>query len=124
MRAGQLELTVGFSPDGVDSVARRLTTEDDGWTVDGASAFIIFNGIATSLCITSCVSPPRKRNLATLVDDRNYRALMDINISFLSTSMVGFECIWTGVFTTLQIGNVFRLPVRTFRVVVDFVGTK
>lgn len=30
---------------------------------------------------------------------------MDIDISFLSTSMIGFECIWTGVFTTLQIGT-------------------
>jgi len=30
---------------------------------------------------------------------------MDIDISFLSTSMIGFECIWTGVFTTLQMGT-------------------
>ena len=87
--------------------AGRLTTEGCGSIVDGASAFIIFNGIATSLCIVSCVSPLHKRNLATFVDDKNYRALMDINISFLSTSMIGFECIWTGVFTTLQMGTYY-----------------
>ena len=29
---------------------------------------------------------------------------MDIDISFFSTSMMGFECIWTGVFTTLHMG--------------------
>lgn len=30
---------------------------------------------------------------------------MEIDISFFSTSMIGFECIWTGVFTTLQMGT-------------------
>ncbi|KAI0006072.1 hypothetical protein BJV74DRAFT_802004 [Russula compacta] len=54
-----------------------------GAHVDGASAFIIFNGITSFLCVTS--------------------ALMDMRISFFSTSMMGFECIWTGIFTTLQI---------------------
>ncbi|KAI9510878.1 hypothetical protein F5148DRAFT_489919 [Russula earlei] len=54
-----------------------------GAHVDGASAFVIFNSIATSLCISS--------------------ALMDVKISSFSTSMVGFEGIWTGVFTMLQI---------------------
>ena len=98
----------------------RLTTEDGGSTVDGASAFIIFNGIATSLCITSCVFPLHKRSLATPVDDRNYRALMDIDILFLSTSMIGFECIWTGVFTTLQIGTPYDCLFTPFGLLIFF----
>jgi len=108
-----------FSSDGVDSVTRYR-----GWcsTVDGASAFMNFNGIATSLCIISCVSPLHKRNPATCVDDEHYRALMDIDISFFSTSMIGFECIWTGVFTTLQMGMFYDYLFAPFRVVSDVVG--
>ncbi|SRR6266403_4129904 len=37
--------------------------------------------------------------------DRNYRALMDMKISFMSTSMIGFECIWISTFMTLQLGS-------------------
>src|SRR5450755_4426816 len=29
---------------------------------------------------------------------------MDMKFSFISTSMIGFECMWTSVFMTLQIG--------------------
>jgi predicted secreted protein len=29
---------------------------------------------------------------------------MDMRISFISTSMIGFECIWTSIFMALQIG--------------------
>ena len=29
---------------------------------------------------------------------------MDVKISFISTSMIGFECMWAGIFMTLQIG--------------------
>ncbi|KAH9966711.1 hypothetical protein BC827DRAFT_691080 [Russula dissimulans] len=54
-----------------------------GAHVDGASVFIIFNSIATCLCIFS--------------------ALMDMEISFFSTSMIGFEGMWIGIFTILQI---------------------
>lgn len=83
---------------------------------------MIFNGIATSLCVISCVSPLHKRNPESCVDDEIYRALMDINVSFFSTSMLGFECIWTGVFTTLQMGMYHDCPVRSFRAVADVVG--
>lgn len=54
-----------------------------GVHVGGASTFIIFNGITTTLCIAS--------------------ALMDMKISFISTSMIGFECMWTSIFMALQI---------------------
>jgi hypothetical protein len=29
---------------------------------------------------------------------------MDMKISFISTSMIGFEYVWTSIFMTLQIG--------------------
>jgi hypothetical protein len=29
---------------------------------------------------------------------------MNMKFSFISTSMIGFECMWTSVFMTLQIG--------------------
>ena len=36
---------------------------------------------------------------------------MDMKISFISTSMIGFECMWTTIFMTLQIGiALFTLP--------------
>ncbi len=33
------------------------------------------------------------------------RALAGIKISSFSTSQVAFECVWTGIFTLLQIGK-------------------
>ena len=52
-----------------DSSRAGRLTEDAGLTVDGASALIIFNGITTSLCITSCVSP-WERKFWPLLHDR------------------------------------------------------
>ncbi|KAH9979857.1 hypothetical protein BGW80DRAFT_1270840 [Lactifluus volemus] len=54
-----------------------------GAHVDGASALVIFTASAMILCIPM--------------------ALADAKIAFFSTSMVGFECVWTGIFTVLQI---------------------
>ena len=34
---------------------------------------------------------------------------MDLRISFISTSMIGFECIWTSIIMTLQIGTLIYL---------------
>ncbi|KAH9981256.1 hypothetical protein BGW80DRAFT_321286 [Lactifluus volemus] len=60
---------------------------------DGSSALLIFNGIAISLCITS--------------------ALMDIKTSSsFSTSTMGFECAWTGIFTCLQIAACISTTLR------------
>lgn len=30
---------------------------------------------------------------------------MDMKISFISTSMIVFECMWAGIFMMLQMGN-------------------
>ncbi|KAI0247469.1 hypothetical protein BJV78DRAFT_915369 [Lactifluus subvellereus] len=72
-----------------------------GARVDG-SALVIFTGSATPLCIAVCVS---RRTTGSLVADRLFlhRALADAKIVSFSTSMVGFECAWTGIFTVLQI---------------------
>jgi hypothetical protein len=42
---------------------------------------------------------------------------MDMRISFISTSMIGFECIWTSIIMTLQIGTLIYLG--SFSSVVD-----
>ena len=34
---------------------------------------------------------------------------MDMRFSFISTSMIGFECIWTSISMTLQIGTLIYL---------------
>lgn len=54
-----------------------------GAHVNGASALLIFTGIATSLCVAA--------------------SLVDVEISSLKASMVGVECLWTGIFSSLQI---------------------
>ncbi|KAI9446416.1 hypothetical protein H4582DRAFT_2165153 [Lactarius indigo] len=51
--------------------------------VNGAPALLIFTSIATSLCIAA--------------------SLVDVKISSLKVSMAGVECLWTGVFSSLQI---------------------
>lgn len=54
-----------------------------GVRVNGASALLIFTSIATSLCIAA--------------------SSVDVKISSLKVSMAGVECLWTGVFSSLQI---------------------
>jgi len=54
-----------------------------GAHVNGASALLIFTGIAMPLCIGA--------------------SLADMKISSLMVSMVGIECFWTGIFASLQI---------------------
>lgn len=54
-----------------------------GANVAGASIFLIFNGIAMCLFVTM--------------------ALTNIRFLSFSTSQVTFECVWTGIFTVLQI---------------------
>ncbi|KAH9043192.1 hypothetical protein EDB85DRAFT_1913970 [Lactarius pseudohatsudake] len=54
-----------------------------GVHVNGASALLIFTSIATSLCIAA--------------------SSVDVRISSLKVSMAGVECLWTGVFSSLQI---------------------
>jgi len=54
-----------------------------GAHVNGAPGLLIFTGIATSLCIIA--------------------SLVDLKISSLKASMVGVECLWTGIFSSLQI---------------------
>jgi hypothetical protein len=34
---------------------------------------------------------------------------MDMRFSFISTSMIGFECVWTSIFMTLQLGTLIYL---------------
>jgi hypothetical protein len=46
---------------------------------------------------------------------------MDMEISFFSTSMIGFEGMWIGIFTILQIGAPGISS--TFWRVADVVGT-
>jgi len=59
-----------------------------GAHVNGASALLIFTGIAMPLCIAA--------------------SLVDVKISSLKVSMVGVECFWTGIFSSLQIaGSIF-----------------
>ncbi|KAH9180594.1 hypothetical protein EDB89DRAFT_1920000 [Lactarius sanguifluus] len=54
-----------------------------GFIVNGAPALLIFTSIATSLCIAA--------------------SSVDVKISSLKVSMAGVECLWTGVFSSLQI---------------------
>ncbi|KAF8274973.1 hypothetical protein EI94DRAFT_14876 [Lactarius quietus] len=54
-----------------------------GAHVNGAPALLIFTGITIPLCIAA--------------------SLADLKLSSLMASMVGIECLWTGIFSSLQI---------------------
>jgi hypothetical protein len=78
--------------------------------VDGASIFLIFNGIVISLSIAMYVStslaPLNNQIIHAQFFFIPFRALAGLKISSFSTSQVAFECAWTGIFTFLQIGTV------------------
>ena len=48
---------------------------------------------------------------------------MDIDILFFSTSMMGFKCVWTGVFTTLQMGMYYDYLFAPFGLNMMFLET-
>jgi hypothetical protein len=76
--------------------------------VAGPSIFLIFNGIAVPLFVAMYASRPIQLIIFSL-KRFFHRALANIKILSFSTSQVAFECVWTGIFTVLQIGRVQSL---------------